>query len=194
MAKLEYTFKNDTLFKSLFVQHPGLLKRLVAELLTIPLGSITRFEVTNPEMPPESMGDKFCRLDINMTVDGDLVDLEVQVKNEGDFPERTLFHWAREYSSSLPSGGKYHELPRVVIISIIAFPLFEGEEYYHSEFQPLEVTRHTRDYANLMARVRPSPAGGRRGYSKGNWFPFEEARRAEREHLRTNAALLWRCQ
>jgi predicted transposase/invertase (TIGR01784 family) len=142
MAKLKYTFKNDTLFKSLFVQHPDLLKRLVSELLAIPLDSITEFEVTNPEMPPESLGDKFCRLDINMTVDGKRVDLEVQVKNEGDFPERTLFHWAREYSSSLPSGGKYHELPRVVIISIIAFPLFDCEGY-HSEFQPLEVTRHT---------------------------------------------------
>jgi hypothetical protein len=27
MAKLEYTFKNDTLFKMLFVRYPGLLKR-----------------------------------------------------------------------------------------------------------------------------------------------------------------------
>jgi hypothetical protein len=35
MAKLEYTFKNDTLFKMLFVTHPDLLKCLVAELLDI---------------------------------------------------------------------------------------------------------------------------------------------------------------
>jgi predicted transposase/invertase (TIGR01784 family) len=68
--------------------------------------------------------------------------LEIQVLDEGDFPERTLFYWAREYSSALPAGGKYHELPRVVIISIVAFNLFDCEEY-HSEFQPLEVTRHT---------------------------------------------------
>ena len=37
MAKLEYTFKTDTLFKMLFVQHPGLLKQLVSELLGIRL-------------------------------------------------------------------------------------------------------------------------------------------------------------
>jgi predicted transposase/invertase (TIGR01784 family) len=142
VTKLKYTFKNDTLFKSLFVQHPDLLKRLVAELLGIALDSIGEFEITNPEMPPESMEDKFCRLDINMVVDGQRVDLEVQVRDEGDFPERTLFYWAREYSSALPAGGEYHDLPRVVIISIMAFSLFDCEDF-HSEFQALEISRHT---------------------------------------------------
>ena len=142
MTKLEYTFKTDTLFKMLFVQHPGLLKHLVSELLGIKLESIGQFEITNPEMPPDAIGDKFCRLDINMTVDGQRVDLEIQVRNEGSFPERVLFNWAREYSTSLPEGGQYINLPRAIVISIIDFNLFDCSEY-HSEFQPLEVTRHT---------------------------------------------------
>jgi len=71
-------------------------------------------------MPPESLGDKFCRLDINMIVDGQRVDLEIQVNDEGDYPERSLYYWAREFSTGLS----------------------EGEEF-HSEFQALEVTRHT---------------------------------------------------
>jgi len=78
MTRLEYTFKTDTLFKMLFVKHTDLLKELVSELLGIRLGSIGEFHVTNPEMPPESLGDKFCRLDINMTVNGQRVDLEIQ--------------------------------------------------------------------------------------------------------------------
>ena len=142
MKKLKYTFKTDTLFKMLFKKHQDLLKKLVAELLRIRLEDIGDFEITNPEMPPESLEDKFCRLDINMKVNGQRVDLEIQVKDEGDFPERTMFHWAREYSSALGSGRKYSELPRVIIISIVAFPLFDCEEY-HSEFQALEVSRHT---------------------------------------------------
>jgi predicted transposase/invertase (TIGR01784 family) len=142
MTKLEYTFKNDTLFKILFVQYPDLLKRLVVVLLDIQLESIGRFEIANPEMPPEVVGDKFCRLDINMTVDGQRVDLEIQVEDEHDYPERSLFHWAREYSTALAAGHEYAELPRVVIISIVAFKLFGCAEF-HSEFQPLEVTRHT---------------------------------------------------
>ncbi|MDR1514570.1 MAG: Rpn family recombination-promoting nuclease/putative transposase, partial [Synergistaceae bacterium] len=73
MDRLEYTFKNDTLFKVLFVKYPDLLKRLVAELIDIRYESIGQFEITNPEMPPEALGDKFCRLDINMMVDGQRV-------------------------------------------------------------------------------------------------------------------------
>ena len=142
MTKLEYTFKNDTLFKMLFVKHTDLLKQLVSELLGIRLESIGEFHITNPEMPPESLGDKFCRLDINMTVNGQRVDLELQVRNEGDYPERTLFNWARLYSTALPAGGSYIDLPRTVIISIINFDLFEYKEYY-SEYQALEVARHT---------------------------------------------------
>ena len=142
MAKLEYTFKNDALFKILFVNHPDLLKRLVAELLCIKIESIGQFEITNPEIPSEQVGEKFCRLDINMTLDGRRVDLEIQVNDEGDYPERSLYYWAREYSTALGEGGKYSSLPCTIIISIVGFSLFDCEEL-HSEFQALEVTRHT---------------------------------------------------
>ena len=128
--------------KSLFVKHQDLLKRLVAELLRIRSESIGQFEVADNEIPPEILGDKFCRLDINMTVNGQRVDLEIQVNDEGDYPERSLYYWAREYSSALGEGRDYQELPRTVIISIVAFKLFDCAEF-HSEFQPLEATRHT---------------------------------------------------
>ena len=142
IRKLEYTFKTETLFKMLFVQYPELLKKLVADLLGISLDGIGQFVIRNPEMPPENLGDKFCRLDINMTVNGQRVDLEVQVCNEGDYPERVMYYWAREFSSALLTGQDYAALPRTIVISIIDFALFECEEY-HSFFQPLEVTRHT---------------------------------------------------
>jgi len=143
MTELKYKFTNDTLFKMLFVTHPELLKKLVAVLLRIRVDSIGSFRIRNPEMPPESLGDKFCRLDINMEVDGQRVDLEIQVDDDGGYyPERTLYYWAREYSTALPTGGKYAELPRTVIINIIGFKLFPCVEY-HSEYQALEVTRHT---------------------------------------------------
>jgi len=141
VAKLKYTFKSDTMFKMLFVKYPELLKRLVAELLGIRFESIERFEITNSEITPEVFGGKFCHLDINMKVDGQLVNLEVQVNDEGDYPERVLYHWARAYSTALAVGEDYQELPRTVIISIVDFNLFACEGF-HSEFRPLETTRH----------------------------------------------------
>ena len=142
MTELEYKLKDDVLFKMVFVQHPELLRLLVASSLAIKHESIGQFEIKNPEMPSEFVRGKFCQLDINMAVDGQRVDLEVQVKNRGNYPERVLFNWARLYSTALGRGKKYHELPIAVIISIIDFPLFDCEEF-HSEFVPLEVTRHT---------------------------------------------------
>jgi len=142
MKELKYKLTNDLLFKMLFVKYPDLLKRLVAELLGIKYDDIEQFSITNPEMSPETLGDKFCRLDINMVVDRQRVDLEIQVNDEGDYPERSLYYWAREFSTGLSEGEGYSELPRTIIINIIAFELFDCKEF-HSEFQALEVIRHT---------------------------------------------------
>jgi hypothetical protein len=46
------------------------------------LQTTRKVAVTNPEMPPENLTDKFCRLDVNMTVNGQRVDLEIQVLSE----------------------------------------------------------------------------------------------------------------
>jgi predicted transposase/invertase (TIGR01784 family) len=141
MSALRYTFMNDTLFKMLFTKHPVLLKRLTSELLGISYDSIEKFAITNPDIPPDVRDEKFCRLDINMTVDGQFVDLEIQVANEGNYPERSLYYWARDYSSGLKAGQDYIDLPRTVHISIVAFKMFDCEDF-HSEFQLLEVQRH----------------------------------------------------
>jgi predicted transposase/invertase (TIGR01784 family) len=142
VTKLEYKFTNDVLFKMLFVKYPELLKRLVANMLDISLESIGEFVIANPDIPPEVAGEKFCRLDINMTVDSRRVDLEVQVSDEGDYPERALYYWVREFTSSLSVGGEYSDLPPTIVISILAFEQFDCSEFY-SEYQALEVKRHT---------------------------------------------------
>ena len=143
MQKLKYTFKTDTLFKLLFTKHPHLLKKLVAQLLGIPVSSITQFEIRNPEMPPDNIGRKYCYMDIHMEMNGQHVNLEVQVENEGNFLERVLFYWAKIYSNTLPEGSNYKELPRTIIISIVDFTLFDDSAEFHSEFRLLEVKRKT---------------------------------------------------
>jgi len=142
MTKLLYKLTNDILFKMLFVKYPELLKRLVVELLGIEYESIGQFTIRNPEIPPEVMGDKFCRLDINMMVNGQRVDLEIQVEDEGNYPERSLFMWAREFSTAISVGQDYALLPRTIIISILGFKQFAEPEKFHSEYQVLEVTSH----------------------------------------------------
>ncbi|GHU68121.1 hypothetical protein FACS1894184_09360 [Clostridia bacterium] len=120
-----------------------MLKRFVSMLLRIDAASISEFVLLNTEILPEALGDKFCRLDVHLVVNGQKIDIEIQVKDERDYPERSLYYFARDYSSSLQSGMPYKALPRVFIISIVAFDLFEGDEIF-SEFEVLEVKRHSR--------------------------------------------------
>ena len=140
MTKLKYTLKTDTLFKLLFTKYPDLLRRLVAALLSLQYEEIKEFNITNPEILPETLGNKFCRLDINMIVNGQKVDIEVQVADEGNYPERSLYYWAREFSSGLNKGADYSTLPRTIIISILGFNQFPDLKKFHSEYRCLETT------------------------------------------------------
>jgi len=142
MTKLQYTFKTDTLFKILFTKFPDLLKELVAALLGIAYESIEQFDITNPNISPEELGKKFCRLDIKMTVNGQVVDLEIQVADEGNYPDRSLYYWAREFSTCINEGDDYSLLSRTIVISILGFNQFPDPQKFHTEFQCLEVTTH----------------------------------------------------
>ena len=139
--ELKYSFTYDVLFKLLFVKHPDLLERLITAILGIAVEEISDFKITNPEIPPAVIGDKFCRLDIAMDLNGKKIDLEVQVEDEGDYRERTLYYWSRMYSSALKAGMPYRLLPRIIVISIVDFLMFDCAEY-RSEFKLFEVNRH----------------------------------------------------
>jgi len=94
-----------------------------------------------------------------MVVNGQKVNLEVQVEDEKDYAERSLYHWARIYSSALKVGQPYSTLPRVIIISILDFIMFDCAEY-RSEFGAFEVNRHellSDKLAMLYFEVRKLP-------------------------------------
>ena len=140
-ARLAYRFMYDLVAKMVFSQNPDLLQNLVARLLKIGPASIRDFRVANTEIVPESLGEKFCRLDIVMIVDGRLVNLEVQIVDEKDFVDRSIYYLAREFSSALPASGKYTDLPQTIVISIIDFVQFGGSPGFYSEFRFLETKR-----------------------------------------------------
>ena len=50
--------------------------------------------------------------------------------NDPDYRDRTLFYWAKLYSSELKSGEDYSELKQTITINIINFNMFEGADYH----------------------------------------------------------------
>ena len=131
MARNVVSAKLDIIFKKIFTENADLLHSFVASMLDIPPESITDIVVTNPEIPPETMTGKFSRLDLSLKVDDRLVNVEIQVKNDADYRDRTLFYWAKLYSSELKSGEDYSELKQTITINIINFNMFPGENYHN---------------------------------------------------------------
>lgn len=123
-------YQQSIIFKKLFTENKDMLHSFVASMLDVPQESISDIVITNPELPPETLAGKFSRLDLSLKVDDRLVNVEIQVKNDTDYRDRTLFYWAKLYSSELKSGEEYSELKQTITINIINFNMFGGDDYH----------------------------------------------------------------
>lgn len=110
-------------------------------MLEIPQESIKDIEISNVELIPEFLEEKFGILDLKLNLDDRIVNIEIQVKKEFDFRDRTLFYWAKLFSGDLKSKEKYFKLKDTICINIINFKIFNFEGY-HSHFKVMEKDRH----------------------------------------------------
>lgn len=67
---------------------------------------------------------------MSLNVDDKLVNVEIQVKTDAAYRDRTLFYWAKLYTSELKSGAEYSTLKQTITINIINFNMFEGNDYH----------------------------------------------------------------
>ncbi len=143
MSKNIVKAKLDIIFKKLFAdaKNEDILRAFISDILDIPYDSINRIEITNPELVPESIDEKFSRMDVKLTVNNKLVNIEIQINNEGFFEDRATYHWARLFTSDLKSGEDYGQIKQCIAINIINFNMFNCKEY-HSSFSIREDFRH----------------------------------------------------
>jgi len=86
------------------------------------------------------LSGKSCILDVLAVLwDGTKVNIEVQLRNEHNMDQRSLFYWSKLYSESLDEGQDYQELPNVVAINIVDFD-FPAEGNTHTCFHIREDT------------------------------------------------------
>lgn len=130
MARDVVSAKLDIIFKKIFTENEDMLHEFLADILDIPSKSIQKIIITNSELPPDSTDGKFSRLDLNLKVDDNLINVEIQVKADHDYRDRSLFYWAKLYTSELKSGEVYGQLKKAITINIINFNMFEGDDYH----------------------------------------------------------------
>ena len=141
MGRLAVRPKVDLAFKKIFSENEKILKALISAALDIPIADIQDMQLGNTEILPQDLSNKFCRLDLKVTMRGRVVDVEIQLNNHGHFQNRALFYWARLFSESLESGNDFKLLPETIVISFINFDLF-GCSGYHSQFVLKETVRN----------------------------------------------------
>lgn len=130
MARDVVSAKLDIIFKKIFTENDDMLQEFLADILDIPYEDIQDVIVTNSELTPETSDGKFSRLDLNLKVADKLINVEIQLKGNNDYRDRTLFYWAKLYTSELKSGETYGQLKKTICINIINFNMFDKENYH----------------------------------------------------------------
>jgi predicted transposase/invertase (TIGR01784 family) len=69
-------------------------------------------------------------------------DIEIQAFGNKLFSNRSLYYWAKLYSSQLEKGNQYQQLKPVICINLINFTLIKETSDVHSCFLPIEKNNH----------------------------------------------------
>ncbi len=117
---------DDWCFKNIFAQPSN------EDLLIDLLESILRIKIYNISADPEvetireEKDNRYGRMDLKAVInDGELIDIEMQVRDEHDIVEKSLFYWSNLYYNSLKKNQKFKEAKKVRAINIMNYDLFK---------------------------------------------------------------------
>ena len=133
--------KLDVVFKMLFANEKNLdiLEAFLSDLLDIPPSELHNVKVKNPEIEGSHIDEKYYRLDLNLDIGNQLVNVEMQVRQEKYFADRSLVYWSKLYSSQLDTGEKYTELCPCIAVNIMDYIAFDKHDDFHSKFEVWDV-------------------------------------------------------
>jgi predicted transposase/invertase (TIGR01784 family) len=124
----------DFVFKLLFgdVQHKERLISLLSSVLKLPVGAFAGIEIVNPELPKLFEEDKKGILDIRVKLaDGKQVEVEIQILPSSFLPQRTLYYWAKMYTTQIIEGETYNLLEKCITINIVDYEFLPGNKMHN---------------------------------------------------------------
>ena len=133
---------NDYLFHALFQEDNEALKGFVCALLKLDAGQVKSAVVINPIELGTSVGDKEFILDIKVLLDDRaIINLELQVINQHNWPERSLSYLCRAFDNLNPGEGCQRVKP-VVHIGLLDFTLFPKFPEFYATHRLMNVKNH----------------------------------------------------
>ena len=120
-GKLPYTLTNDYFFKAFLQRNEHALRGILCAMLSMQSKEITSILITNPISEGDAIDDKNMILDVKVEVNHtQLINLEMQVENLGNWPERSLTYLCRMFDH-LKSGEDYKNVKKTLHIGIREF-------------------------------------------------------------------------
>lgn len=129
MDKLKVT--NDYVFKRIFGKqgNESILKDFLKAVLELPIEKIEVIKDANLERAV--VENKSGILDIKATLDNKItVNIEMQIRNQHNMIDRSLYYWSNLYSSSLYKKQDYTQNNRTITINILMFNIFKEGPYH----------------------------------------------------------------
>ena len=120
----------DPIFKILFTDESKEAHEALTCFLTDIIGKKVTDVVLQPnELSGETLTDKQAEFDINCKIQGKVVNIEMQGRNENDdYGKRTEYHVAHLLNHYTPKGTEWMDVPQVYQISVLNFVFDKDEE------------------------------------------------------------------
>jgi predicted transposase/invertase (TIGR01784 family) len=177
--------KNNYIFQSIFGRNKN--KDLSLDLLNAILNLPTERQLTdleiieNTRLLKEYPKDKLGILDIKAQANtGEWIDIEIQLHNENDMDQRTLFYWAKLFSGQIKEGELYKTLKKAITINILDYNFIQIDDY-HTVFHLYEDRRRDYKLTDMLEihfvelpKFRKS-AGDPRNHLEGRLFYIEDS-------------------
>ena len=125
--------KVDFVFKKIFGSEDNksvLISFLNATLK--PKEEIVSVDLKNTDIEKEYVKDKFSRLDVKATTNkNETINIEIQLKDEHNMIQRTLYYWSKLYEEQIGEGDFYNKLNRTVCINILNFKYLKNDRFHN---------------------------------------------------------------
>ncbi|UTD04122.1 PD-(D/E)XK nuclease family transposase [Treponema denticola] len=136
-TNFKITLRNDYAFKRIFgtEENTDILQNLLECILDILPENIAGLELLDKEFHKEILTEKLGILDIKLRLkDKTIINIEIQNRRRGDFPERSVYYWSKMYNESIKQGQDYTNLPKCITINLIGKGFNKNKRLHNKYF------------------------------------------------------------
>ena len=150
----ELNLKNDVIFQAFFSRkgNEEFLIDFLNALLKIDIKQIEiREELNLQKLSKEQKGG---RLDLQAKLNnGLIVNIEMQLRNNGNIKNRTTFYSAKVLSNETKVGTRYEDIKQIIMINILNYEMLGFDEYVSETAIVLDKHRDYEDSFKSMASI-----------------------------------------